>query len=76
VLNYLEDDARCKTCVGTVRFYDDPLLQEQTDSMHPSTSAVFSWNVAGKRGRLVLPDVSYLCPHCQHTTLRFATVLF
>jgi hypothetical protein len=76
VLNYLEDDPRCDTCGGTARFYDDPMLQEQADSRHPSIQVVFSWNGAGKRGRLVLPDVAYLCPHCQHTTLRFEMVLY
>lgn len=31
-LNYLEDDPRCEQCGGTVRFYNDPELQEQADS--------------------------------------------
>jgi hypothetical protein len=76
VLNYLEDAPRCKTCGGSVRFYRDAELQGQVAAMDPSPPAVFSWNVAGKRGRLVLPDVAYLCPHCRHMTLHFESVHF
>jgi len=75
VLNYLEDDPRCEKCGGTVRFYSDPALHEQSGSMRPPPHEVFSWNLPGKRGRLVLPDVAYLCPQCRQKTLRFESVL-
>ncbi len=76
VLNYLEDDPRCPTCRGTVRFYSDPALQEPCDPASPVPREVFSWNVQSKHGPLVLLDVASLCPQCRQKSLRFVQMFW
>src|SRR5258708_36278165 len=70
VLNYLEHDPRCPECGGSVRFYSNPALQALVDPAGVEPPDIFSWNVDGKRGRLVLPDIAYLCPSCRQNTMR------
>jgi DNA-directed RNA polymerase subunit M/transcription elongation factor TFIIS len=69
VINYLEENPRCRNCGGPVRFYNNSQLQSRKPSSKQMVEEVFSWKY--KSGIFTLPNTEYLCPKCGKMTMRF-----
>ena len=43
VMNYLDENPRCRSCGGPVRFYNDQQLQLQRSGSEQEVKEAFSW---------------------------------